>query len=512
MVRVCLVRPPSIVNPIAYIASLTPPIGLAYIAASLRAAGHHVDLIDGVGEDPLRSTSIGKDLVLRGLPFDEIVARIPEDADIIGVSCMFSSEWVQIRDLVNRIGARFPSKLIVGGGEHFTAAAEVSMKHCPHLAACVLGEGEETAVALANAVAAGSDLASVPGLAIRGAEGIRRTPPRARIRAIDEIAAPAWDLVPMQSYFDNNLSYGVYRGRSMPMLASRGCPYQCTFCSNPLMWTTRWLARTPARVVDEIAGYVQRFGVENVDFYDLTAIVKRDWIIEFCQELLRRDVKITWQLPSGTRSEAIDAEVAKWLYDSGCRNLNYAPESGSEETLKNIKKKVKLGNLLRSLRASVKTGMNVKVNIIIGLPDETARDIRKTLRFLVKLSWFGAHDVSIGVFAPYPGSALYERLVAEGRITHSDEYFSTLAYVDISETVSYTKHISSRRLRFYNWLGFALFYGSNYLFRPQRFFRTLYNLATHRHESRGEMALSALFNRLRTAKRAQSLAAITPDA
>jgi len=498
--KICLVRPPSIINPVAYIGSLTPPIGLAYIASSLRASGHSVKIIDAIGENPKKSTPISEDLVLRGLTFEEIIERIPGDSDFIGISCMFSSEWVQIRELTNQIGMAFPDKLIAGGGEHFTAAAELSMEHCPKLRICILGEGEETIVELANVIQQDGNIEKVKGLVIRKNGTFLRTGTRSRIQNVDEVPAPAWDLVPLNNYLDNSLSYGVNRGRSMPMLASRGCPYQCTFCSNPLMWTTRWLARTPTKVVDEIETYIGKYNVSNVDFYDLTAIVKRDWIIEFCQELLKRNINITWQLPSGTRSEAIDHEVAQWLFKAGCRNLNYAPESGSEETLKNIKKKVKLPRLTESLKGSVKAGLNVKLNIIIGLPDEKHQDVWKTLWFLIKMSWHGAHDVSIGVFSPYPGSELYARLVKEKRISHSDEYFKKLAYVDITETVSYTQYITSDWLRFYNWVGFALFYGSNYLFRPQRFIKTIRNLINNKHESRGEMALSALLNRVKIVK------------
>lgn len=497
--KICLVRPPSIVNPVSYIASLTPPIGLAYVASALREAGHEVVLIDGIGEKPLQSVPIAHNLVLRGLTFAEICERIPKDAGLIAVSGMFSSEWIHIREMIRQIGAARPDIPLAAGGEHFTAASDISMKQCPEISMCVLGEGEETVVELARALEKGADLKLVKGLALRDGQGVLYTGPRPRIRDIDEIARPAWDMVPLAAYWENSLSYGVNRGKSMPMLASRGCPYQCTFCSNPGMWTTRWIARSPKLVLDEIEDYVKRFGINNVDFYDLTAIVKRDWILEFSKGLVARKLGITWQLPSGTRSEAIDAEVSKWLYASGCRNMNYAPESGSAESLKRMKKNVSIPRLTASLRAAVRAGLNVKINIIIGMPDDTHLDTWKTLWFLVKMSWHGAHDVSVGAFSPYPGSELYARLVKEGKIRHDDEYFAKLAYVDITETVSYTDRISSRWLRIYNWLGFAVFYGSNYLLRPARFLQTLRNLRTGRHESRGEMALSGILHRLRLA-------------
>ena len=497
--KICLVRPPSIVNPVSYIASLTPPIGLAYIASALRQAGHEVVLIDGIGEKPLQSVPIAHNLVLRGLTFAEICERIPLDAGLIGVSGMFSSEWIHIRDLINKISEARPGIPLAAGGEHFTAAPDISMTQCPGLSMCILGEGEETIVELADALEKGADLKLVKGLALRDGKGFMNTGTRPRIRTIDQISRPAWDLIPLKAYWENSLSYGVNRGKSMPMLASRGCPYQCTFCSNPGMWTTRWIARSPTLVLDEIEDYVKRYGIDNVDFYDLTAIVKRDWILEFSKGLVARKLGITWQLPSGTRSEAIDAEVSKWLFASGCRNMNYAPESGSADSLERMKKKVSIPKLTASLRDAVAAGLNVKINIIIGMPDDTHLDTWKTLWFLVKMSWHGAHDVSVGAFSPYPGSELYARLVKEKKITHDDEYFNKLAYVDITETISYTNYISSRWLRIYNWLGFAVFYFSNYLFRPARFLKTLRNLKTGHHESRGEMALSGILSRMKLA-------------
>ena len=97
----------------------------------------------------------------------------------------------------------------------------------------------------------------------------------------------------------------------MPVMASRGCPYQCTFCSNPAMWTTRWIPRDPDLLLDEMQFYQKNYGAENFDFYDLTAIVKKSWIIDFCNKIEEREMKFTWQLPSGTRTEAIDGEVAR---------------------------------------------------------------------------------------------------------------------------------------------------------------------------------------------------------
>ena len=284
----------------------------------------------------------------------------------------------------------------------------------------------------------------------------------------------------------------------MPIVATRGCPFQCTFCSSPQMWTTRWVAREPAAVVAEIKGYIRDYGVTNIDFYDLTAVVRRDWILDFCRLLVEEDLGITWQLPSGTRSEAIDAEVADLLFRSGCTNLSYAPESGSPAVLKRIKKKVNLGRMIDSMRDAVRSGINVKANIIIGFPGETHADIWRSFRFIARSALTGLNDVSIWIYSPYPGCSLFEELRQKGRIgAFDDDYFvSLLSYADLKNVTSWNEGMGGGTLKYYRIFGMLMFYAVSYLSNPLRLVRTLRNLFTQRYESRMEMALSMSLKRL----------------
>jgi radical SAM superfamily enzyme YgiQ (UPF0313 family) len=317
--RLTLVQPPQLISPTNYISTIAiPPLGLAYLAAASREAGHTVEAVDGVGEalENIWQFDAERDIWLRGLALDDIVHRIPVDADIIGVGCMFSCQWPSTRELLHRIRARFPDALILLGGEHASSAPERTLREAP-IDLCAVGEGEETMVAVLERAAAGNGFDQVPGVVYRAADGsIVDNGPRARIRDIDEIPLPLWDLFPVEQYIDFASPHGAVRGRSLPMLATRGCPYQCTFCSSPAMWTTAWRAREVKSVVDEMVLYNQKYGVTDIHFEDLTAVVKRTWILEFCREVLSRDVEFTWQLPSGTRSEAIDQEVAELMRSS----------------------------------------------------------------------------------------------------------------------------------------------------------------------------------------------------
>lgn len=499
MAIVTILRTPLLVPTWSDSGPLTPPIGPAYLAASLRQAGHEARIVDGLGENPFQVTSLFNNKVMAiGLRREEIVDRIERDTDLIGVSCMFSQDWPEIRRLIQAVRRHFPGVPIVAGGEHITATPSFTLDSTQEVDACVIGEGDETIVELANACDRRASFDSISGLVVRANSGNRSTGPRQRIRSLDDIPWPAWDLVPLSHYLDNGLGYGVNRGRSMPMLATRGCPYQCTFCSNPEMWTTRWYARDPEKVLDEIGTYQEQYGATNFDFYDLTAIVKRSWIIQFTRSIIERKMRFTWQLPSGTRSEAIDEEVSRLLYASGCRNMSYAPESGSPEVLKRIKKVVKLESLEASVVGAVNAGLNVKLNIIMGFPDESRRELRQTVRFLARMGFAGVHDMSISLFSPYPGSELYHDLRKSGRIPAlSDEYFLGLgAYKDFAQSISYTEGLSPRVLNMYRVLGFLVFYGIQYAPRPWRVVRLLLNLLRHRQESRLDKSLQDLANRV----------------
>ncbi len=486
-----LVRPPAISTRFTYTVGVVLPIGPAYVAAALREAGYEVAVIDALGEAPLeRGLTAQPNLVYHGLAIDEIVARLDPGTDAIGISVMFSQQWPHVAEIVAALHARAPGVPIFIGGEHVAGTWEFVLDQCPAVTACVLGEGEETMVALMDAVAGRVALADVAGIACRVDGRPMRTAPRTRIRDVDRIPRPAWDLFPVEKYHEGGFTYGVNLGRSMPILATRGCPYQCTFCSSPAMWTTRYYVRDVHDVVDEIATYVERYATTNVDFYDLTAIIKRDWILAFCAELERRGLRITYQLPTGTRSEVLDAEVLAGLHRTGCRNICYAPESGSRVTLARIKKKVRPERMVESLRAATGLGIVVKTNLMIGFPDETRAELWETVRFGVRLAWLGVEDIPLFPFIPYPATALYEQLRRTGQVPpQSDAYFARLGYGDLDSAQSFSRHVSSRELGWVRIVGMLLFLMVGYVRYPRRILRTLGALWTERSTSVVELRL-----------------------
>jgi len=450
-----------------------PPIGLAYLAASLKKAGHRVRIVDAFGEAPDKVTRDADGYGINGLVAEQVVDRIPADVDLIGVTCMFSNSWIYCRRTIAAVAAAFPNVPLVVGGEHASSDYERLLQRVPEVLCCVLGEGEETIVELAAHLGQGLPLDGVAGLALRDATGaVRKTAPRGRLTDIDAIPWPDWESVPLANYLDNQLTHDPFTARSMPMLASRGCPYQCTFCSSPQMFGTKWVAREPRQVVDEMAHYHATLGASYFEFQDLTMVIRRDWIIEFSRLLIDRKLEVQWCMPSGTRSEALDAEVLGWMKRSGCRSFAYAPESGSEAELARIKKKVKLSRMLDSMRAAVQVGMVTRTHLIFGMPGQTKRDVLQSLLFMVRLAFAGVHDLACYAFSPYPGSELYDQLVAAGRIVpEADDYDRVLAqniFTNYKLRRSWTPHLPWWSL---GWLcvgTMASFYVLQFLLRPTR--------------------------------------------
>jgi radical SAM superfamily enzyme YgiQ (UPF0313 family) len=246
------------------------------------------------------------------------------------------------------------------------------------------------------------------------------------------------------------------------------------------MWTTRWYARDPKDVADEIEHWHRVYGANNFPFQDLTAIVKKDWIVSFCQELDKRDFikHVRWQLPSGTRVEVIDDEVAYWLRRTNGISLNYAPESGSEETRKRIKKRLKEESLVRAVKAAAKHRLNVSAFFIAGFPEDTPQDLRQTVRLARKLAWLGITDMAFGFFFPIPNTELYWQLEKDGRIKLDDDFLLTPIFANeakVSEENNYSYHLSAAQLTRWRYWTLLNFYAVSYGTRPWRLATTLWN-------------------------------------
>jgi anaerobic magnesium-protoporphyrin IX monomethyl ester cyclase len=480
---VSLVRAPIVSTIRAVNNEATPCVAFAYLGAYLQAKGFRTHIVDGIAEGLSRFWPLPEfpGYQCQGLTFEEVIERIPRESRVIGFSTMFSGEWPVVRNLIRAVRKRFPDALFVAGGEHVTGLTEYSLRDCPEIDVCVRGEGERALHEICEAYRAGRDFSEVAGAAYLDADGVFVEAASERIREVSDLPWPVWPDGYMERFWQAGKSYGVQTARDMPVVASRGCPYRCTFCSNPQMWTTRYILRTVDDLIGEIKSHVARYDVTALQFYDLTAITKKRWTLEFCQRLIDEGLDyLKWSLPSGTRSEALDADTLAMLKRTNCNYLVYAPESGSPETLEKIKKRIDLDKLTQSVLEAKRQGIIVRTNLIIGFPHETRWNIFETIRYGLYLAWKGADEVSINIFSPYPGTEIFSELQAKGRVTVNDDYFLALTSLNSDYTsfkpFTCNDHLGARELAVYR-LGFMLLnYVIGYVRFPSRIWRTIRNI------------------------------------
>lgn len=500
---VALVRPPVIFKRRGLANEATPALGLAYLSAYLKKHGHTPFIVDGMGEGLNRVWRPRKypDFLCQGLSFEEIIRRIPGDTEVIGVTAMFSGEWLVVRDLINEIRKAFPNALIVAGGEHITALPEYCLRDCRGLDVCVLGEGEEKCFDLIEAYAAGSGFEGVDGICFldEGGGYVRTSPKPPRIRDIGSIPWPDWPDGYLEKFWESGKSFGPQSARDMPMMFSRGCPYQCTFCSSPGMWTTRYILRDVDDVLEEVKHYIDRYEITAVQLYDLTAITKKRWIVDLLAKLSNQGIKVQWDFPSGTRSEVLDEEILSGLKEAGTNYICFAPESGSPRMLEKLRKKIDLGKMTQVMRTAKRLGMVVRANTIIGFPGETRADVYRTMIYGLKLTVMGVDELQPYIYMPYPGSALFSMLVDQGRLEVNDDYFFSLSGLNSDLTsfspLTFNETMGPRELAFYRLAFTILSYGLGYLLHPSSIVRTLRNLFSQEH------AATVLEHRLKDALR-----------
>jgi len=513
-VDVALVRGPVVSVEGAFNNEATPAIGLAYLAASAEQIGFKVEIIDAIGEGlniilPLEGVP---GYVTQGISIEKTVAKIPKTISVIGFSAMFSGEWPVVRRIIEAARQRFPNALLVAGGEHATALPEFSLRECSALNLVVKGEGEGTFAAVLESQAHGGDFKDIPGICFIDEAGQFHdsgVPPR--IRELREIPRPAWPEEYLEKFWESGKSFGVQTARDMPMLASRGCPYQCTFCSNPSMWTTRYILRDIDDLLDEIKTYKNKYDVTAIQFYDLTAVTKKRWIVEYCQRLLEDNIDLKWSLPSGTRSEALDEETLSLLSATNCNYLVYAPESGSPQTLEIIKKQIDLVQITKSMRTAKRLGLTIRANLIIGFPSERRRNVYQTLLYGLRLAILGVDEVPVFIYSAYPGSQIFEDLIKDGKIELNDDYFFGLtalnSKINVLRPKIYNPYIPAFELALYRLVFMLSNYLIGYLRFPKRIIRSLRNIYG---EGPGHEAVTVFEHRLKDARNRKNKSAKTP--
>jgi anaerobic magnesium-protoporphyrin IX monomethyl ester cyclase len=361
------------------------PVGLGYINACLRKEGFQSRIANLSGSGWKKA--------------ETLLNR--EMADILGVSQFTHNRHESL--LLARLAKKLnPDGFVVFGGPHATHRAREILDQERAVDAVILGEGEETFVELARCLAAkGEPIDRIRGIAFRSGKGVVLTPPRRRLADLDLLPIPA-------AYFDDAIGVDLKRQLEF-IITSRGCPASCHFCASPRFWGKILRFRSPRSIVDEIRFVRDRFGLLYFSIRDDTFTADRERVLEFCRLLLRERVFILWNCQS--RVNAVDEEMLCWMKRSGCECIQYGVESGSENVLALLGKRTTPEQVRNAASASRKAGINLSVYLITGVIGETEGDLEATLRLIGEIK---ASDGQVSPLAYYPGTALFEKSVADG--------------------------------------------------------------------------------------------------
>lgn len=244
----------------------------------------------------------------------------------------------------------------------------------------IQGEGEETIVELVNALKSKKPLKNIKGLIFRKGGQIIVNPPRPLIKNLDDIPFPAWHLLPINKYkslFSRTKKFAT-------MVTSRGCPFNCIFCSDKSRLGRMFRYRSPDNIIKEIKFLINNHGIKEILFYDDTFTVNRNRIIELCKKILAENIKVSWECR--TRVDLVDKELIELMKKSGCYRIRYGIEAGNQRILNVLKKGITLEQAEKAIRITKEAGIETVTYFMMGSPCETIETINNSINFSIKLN------------------------------------------------------------------------------------------------------------------------------
>jgi radical SAM superfamily enzyme YgiQ (UPF0313 family) len=345
------------------------PMGLYYLGAVLRHHGYAVQILnwhDRGGQDAAMAR--------------ELEALEP---DLVGLSVLHANRWGAI-DIARLVRRHLPRATVVLGGIGASFLWEHLLAHFEEIDAVVVGEGEETLLAMVRHLERSGGLpARLPGLALRREGKPLLTAPPRRLARLDRLPDPA-------RYFD-----------FQHLAMTRGCPGRCTFCGSPRFWGRRVRFHSADYVVDQIERLYRR-GITFFYFCDDTFTLSRRRVQAVCRRILERDLKITWVAIS--KVNCVDAETLTWMRRAGCVQISFGIESGSPAVRRLLCKDIGEDAIRTAFALATGCGILARAYFIYGCPGESRATIDQTLALMDAIAPLAAIFYVLDLF---PGTALY---------------------------------------------------------------------------------------------------------
>ena len=387
-VKVALISPPP-ASPWAFVDYQYPLIGLAYLAAVLEKDGQEVMVID-CPPQRLTYTHIEQD-----------IARF--QPDIVGITSV-TATFISALKVAKTAKQVYPHALVVLGGPHVTIADDQFILKHPEVDVVVKGEGEQTIVELARYISNNGvkSLSEVAGITFRNNGQMVRTARRPCIQNLDELPYPAYHYFPL-------IKYRIFKKIGVPMLTSRGCTSNCSFCLVPEIGGNNFRARTPTSVANELERVRDRYHIDFVTFNDEIFTYDKKRVLDICLEIKQRRIKVPWDCQ--TRVDLVSKELLQRMKEANCQLVNFGVESGSQTILNAMKKGTTVQQNEESIRMTKEAGLSVTVSLVLGYPGETKETIGETIDFIKKTE---PDDLYLYLATPFPSTELRESVLEIG--------------------------------------------------------------------------------------------------
>ncbi len=390
--RVMLIRPPakhSVESEVPEAVSAEnlsyPPLALMAIAQFLKDhSEHEVTILDAQLDD---------------LPYDELERRVREwRPDVVGITAF----TVQLVDVLRTVQAAKAggAKYAVVGGPHVSDFPRECVG-LPGVDAVVKGEGQKPMKDLCDAWAKGDSPRGIAGTMAHPDDPVPENDVYYS-NNLDDYPIIDRTMVDYRRYYDVMGGGGVFT----TLISSRGCPYRCTFCNTP---RHRYRVMSPGRVCDEIEQCLA-LDIEEFYFVDDTFNITNQRVIELCDEIIRRGLKLRWTVRF--RVKGATRELLEKMKAAGCHRIQFGVEQGTEEGLLRLKKDVTVREIESAFALCREIGIHTVAYFMIGTPVERTReDVMDTIAYSIKLN---PDFVMYNVLTPFPGTTLYDEGQRDG--------------------------------------------------------------------------------------------------
>lgn len=447
--KVLLINPPnSILAKWNLPLHIFQPVGIAYIAAVLGKKGYEVKILDALALGWKNETVING-IKYVGLTQEQIGDKIKEySPDIVGIGFLFTPQAKEAHRTAETVKKVNPDIFIMAGGAHATALPESVLSN-PNIDCVVIGEGEYTVLELVEKIKDNQRWQQTNGIAYKEQNNrIIKTNPRAPIENLDDLPFPARHLLPMEIYFKaakkvkSARSISTFGKKWATIITSRGCPFNCIFCTVHLVMKRGFRARSPENVVAEIEYLIKNYGIEHLDIEDDNLTLKEERAKKILDSIIEKKIDIEWSTPNGIRADAVDEELIEKMKKSGCTRTIVAPESGNQYVVNNIiGKMLDLEKINQVVRWCKKYKLLVEAFFVLGFPGETKEQMYDTIAYAKKLRKIGVDDCAFYIATPFYGTQLYKIAKERGYLDENfdAEELNTLSGEPMIETEDFTK-------------------------------------------------------------------------